>query len=178
MGPKLSLLLLAAATLFLSQNCTPTKLGYEVHDPQLPIITPIVRLENRMNTSGYDSVRYYPLDWTTGTFIPTDILIDLQSGGMTFTKMGLPTKSCLLEVDRLRNLANLLAESEVCIPVFDPRDATCLAQAIPDIELIGATTIRLAGQTCASGAWLCDGKDQVFRALLKQINDSPPVGCQ
>ena len=120
----------------------------------------------------------------------TTLAVDLTTGLMSIEKsVGTYTSSttissslCTLADRRLSDLDNLLKSSRVCRANNESEgQVNCLAVADSDIQLVNSNlneSLQLRPNTCNNGIFLCDGLDNQFRSLLKDIVLNPPVACR
>lgn len=104
---------------------------------------------------------------------------DLEAGRLTVGITGRGSKSCALDQPRLNQLKELMARSKVCKPgPLPPDTAVCMAIGIADIELSNDTSsVQLRPVICHNGVYLCDGADEILRALLADLRTNVPPGC-
>lgn len=112
-------------------------------------------------------------------------LMDLEKTVGTYKTTSIESdQSCAVDVNRLKELDSLLKNSRVCQAINELQEegtATCLAIATSDIQLINTTnsqSIELSQNICNHGVFLCEGLDQKFREMLKDIIANPPEACK
>ncbi len=93
-----------------------------------------------------------------------------------------PSVSCLLDDVRLQNLNSLLSTSRICKSAeLKSGEVACMAIAVSDIQLLNPAAnsmTELRADICHSGIFLCDGDDERFRALLKDVVASSAAACK
>lgn len=109
--------------------------------------------------------------------------IDVDQGSVAIGSSGAPpTEHCTLDADRLDSLEEILSISKICEPgPMPPGTVSCMAAGVADIELSSdssTNSVKLRPLVCNSGVFLCDGNDQVLRALLADLKANPPAGCK
>jgi len=112
--------------------------------------------------------------------LPKRLEVDIQAGSLRLIDhSNSSVRDCALDSARLSRLRDLLASADICKPGPLPADtAVCMALGLADIELSQAgSSIQLRPVICHNGTFLCAGADVTFRALLADLRDNAPLGC-
>lgn len=159
------------------QNCAQVSTSGQ--EPAVEGSEKIVGETSRFDRIVFDSnfeipVAYNPPD------SPPRLSADLVTGQMVLAGNTAYAKSCNIDAGRLESLRAIVETAKICNPPSLSDDmVACLAIGLADIQLSNKTeTVELRPVICHSGTYLCDGMDEVFRALLKDLRDRPPVSCQ
>ena len=106
------------------------------------------------------------------------LAVDVMRGSLEISS-GAVKLECQIDDSRLDSLRQIMANAKICEPGPPPPDTvSCMALALADISLSNAdSTMLLRNVTCNFGTFLCNGQDVVFRALLADLRDHPPVDC-
>lgn len=173
---KIGLIIIALSTLAAFQNC-----GH-MDSAETSGLNPLQSEKVVGATDLYDKVVFDPqLEMgqavSKSSSVPR-LTVDLAQGSVEISN-GTSNLNCQIDSDRLDSLRQIMASAKICEPGPLPPDAvSCMAVAMADISLSNDdSTLLLRNVTCNYGTFLCDGQDSVFRALLVDLRDHPPAGC-
>jgi hypothetical protein len=175
--------------IFAFQNCGATRFSDSSAGPS----------QSRPSNDGGEQVvgptaKYNKIIFTSARDLPafpttlsgTRVAIDLTLGTLQIRNydaqnpdIGRGEYTCEVDAIRLETMRAIIASSQICHAEPLPANSyTCMAFNPPDIELSSnAETVRLSELMCYTGTFLCDGADAIFRTLLADLRDHPPVGC-
>lgn len=191
----LSVLILGLTTITGFQNCSPSQVS-NAGNSTLPT-------SNSSKSSNGDTVVDQASSYTSIAFeqevsgnggkkSTLHLKVDLLNGDMSIKKtQGLifqtnaPTlaeSSCSLSDERYASLKSLISVARVCKQADDlPKDSVqCMALAVSDIQLSSpenGSVEELRQGICGDSVYLCEGLDEKFRDLLKDLTTNPPANC-
>lgn len=173
---KIGFLIVALSTLVAFQNCG------RMDPSQTSGLGPLQSEKVVGATDGYDKIVFDPQleigQVVSKSAADSRLAVDVVRGSLEISN-GSAKIDCQIDDSRLDSLRQIMASAKICEPgPLPPDTVSCMALALADISLSNSnSTMLLRNVTCNFGTFLCDGQDSVFRALLADLRDHPPVGC-
>ena len=171
-------ILTVTSLLVLFQNCAQVGPSASVDLPKGNSSEKVIGDASQFNSIIFDEQLEMPAQYQQQKVGAERLVIDLQSGNMSLGENTATPKSCGVDNQRLNELRSIVQSASICEPI-KTEDAVCMAIGMADIQLSNKEkTVELRPVICSNGTYLCDGLDQVFRDILKDLRANPPAGCQ